>query len=92
MEVQESCVLDKDGNIVYTVIEDYTDEAKKNYKLRETTDGFSEDREFRRIARIPAREYHLWNSRYPGCWKDDKFLRSWMLENEEFCTVRRGTF
>lgn len=92
MEVRESTVLGPDGSIVYTVTEDFIPECIENKYLREHEDGFSKDRSMRRIARIPQREYVKWNSRYPGCWSDDSFLRSWMLENEENCTVKRGTF
>ena len=31
----------------------------------------------------PAREWHRWNSQYPGCWNDKQFVREFMRDNPE---------
>ena len=78
MEVETNLICGPDGELTYSAKEDHTDLAKFNYEEQNTTNGWSVDRQLKQIARIPMREYNLWEKLYPGCWKDKTFIKGYM--------------
>ena len=91
MDIQQSLIETPDGRVVFNVTEDGTSAALEARETREFTDGFDKERLSRHILEVPPRLYAMWNDREPGCWKDKNFIRSFMREYPQYCTVRGGS-
>jgi len=33
---------------------------------------------------VPAREWHRWNTEFPGCWSDPQFVHEFFRDNPQF--------
>jgi len=89
-EVREDMICGPEGEVTYSVLEDYTEQAQFNHTEKETTDGWTNDRTMRQALRVPARLYYLWERRLPGCWKDKNFIKSFAMEHPEYATCDTG--
>ena len=92
MLIHQRYIEDPDGNIMITHIEDHSLLAKANHEEKMENAGWTKDRTMRQILRVPARIFYMWEKREPGCWDCDAFKRSFLKENPEYSTVKRGTF
>lgn len=86
-EVCEDMIVGPDGQITYSVLEDHEDLAAHNFQTKQHTDGWTPERSMRKICAVPARLYQLWESRFPGCWNDRNFVRSFMREHPEYASA-----
>lgn len=71
----------KGDQIIVTNNEKLDDQMKHNYELRKSeNNGFSVDREFRRIASVPNSVFFEWMKEFPEIVQGDRELRDKTLK------------
>jgi len=77
----EQTIEFKGDQVIVTNNEKLDDQMKHNYELRKNeNNGFSVDREFRRIASIPNSVFYEWMKQYPEIVQGDRELRDKTLK------------
>ena len=88
--VHKSLVCGPNGEMILDMVEDVTGYESQNAKIKDSCDGFSEERTRRMNVSVPPRLYMLWARRTGSeeCWLDPAFLRSFIKENPQYATCR----
>jgi len=87
MIIEQSIIQSPNGDIILNMTEDNTDIANQNRVIREGSGGWSQDRDRRMIASIPAKLHKHWSNLLgEECWRDKNFIKSFLLEHPEFAT------
>lgn len=86
MLVRDNFIVTPEGDVVISKTIDSQDVVDDVDELRQTTQGWSEDRSQKLLMSVPVHEYHYWKDQVgEDCWEDPDFLKFFKSRRPEFC-------